>query len=126
MDLDYKGGDITVNKRMSNRWALMAGASWGRVTSRTRGGLRSDPHILNYFDQETLADADRPWSYRLSGVLPAALRRDGERDVAVSGRCAGGDDGRRDQPDHLAAAGQHDAARAPYGNTRLGRWRAST
>ena len=67
MDLDYHGGDITLNKRLSNRWALLAGASWGRVTSPTRGGLRSDPHVLHYFDEETLAETDRPWSYRLSG-----------------------------------------------------------
>ena len=111
MNLDYHGGDITLNKRLSNRWALLAGASWGRVTSPTRGGLRSNPHILDYFDEETLADTDRPWSYRLSGLLPAALGRDGERDVAVSGWWAGGDDGRRDQPDHHAAAGQSDAPR---------------
>ncbi len=74
LDIDYHGGDVTVNKRMSNRWALMAGASWGKVTSRTRGGLRSDPHILNYFDNETLADADRPWSYRLSGAYELPYR----------------------------------------------------
>lgn len=67
-DLDYRGGDITLNKRMSHRWSLMAGGSWGRVTQRTRGGLRSDPHILNYFDNRSLATADTPWSYRLSGV----------------------------------------------------------
>ena len=38
----------------------------GRVASPTRGGVRSDPHILYYFDEETLADTDPPWSYRLS------------------------------------------------------------
>jgi hypothetical protein len=74
LDTNYKGGDVTVNKRLSNRWALMAGATWGRVTSRTRGGLRSDPHILNYFDNETLATADRPWSYRLSGAYDLPYR----------------------------------------------------
>jgi hypothetical protein len=68
LDTDYRGGDITVNKRMSKRWSMMAGATWGKVTQRTRGGLRSDPHIINYFDTETLATADRPWSYRLTGV----------------------------------------------------------
>lgn len=67
MDLNYRGGDITLNKRMSNRWSLMAGASWGKTTQPTRGGLRSDPHILNYFDGEQYAINHRPWSYRLSG-----------------------------------------------------------
>src|SRR5262245_43635248 len=73
-DTNYHGGEITVNKRMSNKWALMSGASWGRVTSRTRGGLRSDPHILNYYDAETLAAADRPWSYRVSGAYELPYR----------------------------------------------------
>lgn len=79
LNTDYKGGDITVNKRLSNRWSMMAGASWGTVTQRTRGGLRSDPHIVNYFDGETLASADRPWSYRLSGVyeLPYGVSASG-------------------------------------------------
>lgn len=67
MNLDYKGGDLTLNKRMSNRWSLMAGASWGKVTQQTRGGLRSNPNITNYFDGVQLAETHRPWSYRLSG-----------------------------------------------------------
>jgi hypothetical protein len=67
MDLNYRGGDITLNKRMSNKWSLMAGASWGKTTQRTRGGLRSDPNIINYFDGEQYALTHRPWSYRLSG-----------------------------------------------------------
>src|SRR5688500_2384794 len=53
---------------MSNRWSMMGGASWDVVRARTRGGNRNDPHVLNYFDQDVLAGADRPWSYRLSGV----------------------------------------------------------
>jgi hypothetical protein len=78
-DTNYRGGDITLNKRMSNKWSLMAGASFGEVTSRTRGGVRSDPHVVNYFDGETLATADRPWSYRLSGVyeLPYGVSASG-------------------------------------------------
>jgi hypothetical protein len=47
---------------------LTGGASWGKVTQNTGGGNRNDPHILNYFDNDVLATADRPWSYRLSGV----------------------------------------------------------
>jgi hypothetical protein len=79
MDTDYRGGDVTMTKRMSNRWSLIAGGSWGRVTQRTRGGLRSDPHILNYFDGRSLATADRPWSYRLSGTyeLPYGISTSG-------------------------------------------------
>jgi hypothetical protein len=78
-DTDYRGGDVTLNKRLSNRWSVMAGGTWGKVTQRTRGGVRSDPHIVNYFDTETLAVADRPWSYRLSGVyeLPYGISASG-------------------------------------------------
>jgi hypothetical protein len=73
-DTDYRGGDVTVNKRMSNGWSLLAGASWGKVTSRTRGGLHSDPHIVNCYDNEPLATTDRPWSYRLSGAFELPYR----------------------------------------------------
>jgi outer membrane receptor protein involved in Fe transport len=78
-DTDYHGGDITLNKRMSNRWSLMGGASWGIVKAETRGGVRSNPHIINYFDNQPLAGADRPWSYRLSGVyeLPYGISASG-------------------------------------------------
>ena len=67
-DTDYHGADITINKRMSDRWSLMGGASWGIVRAKTRGGNRNDPHILNYYDSDVLAGADRPWSYRMTGV----------------------------------------------------------
>jgi hypothetical protein len=78
-DTDYHGGDITVNKRMSDRWSLMGGASWGVVKAQTRGGLRSNPHIINYFDEDVLATGDRPWSYRMSGVyeLPYGISASG-------------------------------------------------
>jgi hypothetical protein len=79
MDLNYKGGDVTVNKRLSNRWSLMAGGSWGKTTQRTRGGLRSDPNIINNFDGEQYALVHRPWSYRLSGgyELPYRIAANG-------------------------------------------------
>jgi len=73
-NLNYSGGDVSINKRMSNKWALLAGASWGKTTTPTRGGVRSDPHILNYYDTETLATTDRPWSYRLSGSYELPYR----------------------------------------------------
>jgi hypothetical protein len=78
-DTDYNGGDITLNKRMSNRWSLMGGATFGKVTAVTRGGNRNDPHILNYYDSNVLASGDRPWSYRLSGVydLPLGIQSSG-------------------------------------------------
>jgi hypothetical protein len=79
LDTNYHGGDITINKRLSNRWSLMGGGSWGKVTAKTRGGNRNDPHIINYFDQDVLAGADRPWSYRMSGIyeLPYGVSASG-------------------------------------------------
>lgn len=79
-DTDYHGADITLNKRMSNRWSMMGGASWGHVKAKTRGGNRNDPHILNYFDSDVQASInDRPWSYRMSGIyeLPYAVSMSG-------------------------------------------------
>lgn len=78
-DLNYNGGDITINKRMSNRWSLMAGASFGKTTTKTRGGNRNDPHIVNYFDSNPISTNDRPWSYRLSGTyeLPWTIQMSG-------------------------------------------------
>ena len=109
LDTDYRGGDITVNKRMGNRWSLMGGATWGKVTQRTRGGLRSDPHIVNYFDNETLATADRPWSYRLSGVYQLPY------DVSASGTWqyqAGG-------PEDTTIVVTNQTISLPQGNTTL-------
>ncbi len=108
-DTNYHGGDVTVNKRMSHRWALMAGASWGKVTSRTRGGLRSDPHVINYFDNEPLAGADRPWSYRLSGAYELPYR------VMASGTWqyqAGG-------PEETTVVVTNQTISLPQGNTTL-------
>ncbi|HUP38856.1 MAG TPA: TonB-dependent receptor [Vicinamibacterales bacterium] len=80
LDTNYHGGDITVNKRLSNRWSLMGGGSWGKVTAKTRGGNRNDPHIVNYFDSNVLGSVnDRPWSYRMSGIyeLPYGVSASG-------------------------------------------------
>lgn len=79
-DTDYHGADITLNKRMSNRWSMMGGASWGQVKAKTRGGNRNDPHVLSYFDSDVQASInDRPWSYRMSGIyeLPYAVSMSG-------------------------------------------------
>ncbi len=68
MDTDYNGGDITLRRRMNNRWALQGGATFGRVTAATRGGNRNDPNITSAFDSDVITDGNRPWSYRMSGV----------------------------------------------------------
>jgi hypothetical protein len=74
-DTNYHGGDITLRKRMSDRWSMQGGASFGKVTAATRGGNRNDPNITSAFDSNVITEGDRPWSYRLSGVyeLPYQL-----------------------------------------------------
>jgi hypothetical protein len=67
-DTDYKGVDVSMSKRMSHRWSLLGGSTFGRSRAATRMGNRNDPNILALFDSHPLTAADRPWSYRLSGV----------------------------------------------------------
>jgi hypothetical protein len=69
LDTDYKGVDLTLSKRMSHRWSLLAGATFSRFTGTRAGGNRNDPNVaLNPFDADRVQGNDRPWSYRLSGV----------------------------------------------------------
>lgn len=69
LDTDYDGLDLTLNKRMSDRWSLLSGATFSRYRARTRGGNRNDPNIsLNPFYADPVLGNDRPWSYRVSGV----------------------------------------------------------
>jgi len=68
LDLTYHGLDITVNKRMSDRWALTGGGSFGHARVKSRGGNRSDPNIINSPFDEGVPFGDRPWSLRMSGV----------------------------------------------------------
>ena len=49
-DTKYDGVDITVNKRMSNRWMLMAGLSVGKNTGRQdQNADLNDPNIQNEY-----------------------------------------------------------------------------
>jgi hypothetical protein len=69
LDTDYNGVDLTLSKRMSNRWSLLAGATFSQYLGTTAGGNRNDPNIvLNPYDADRTLGNDRPWSYRVSGV----------------------------------------------------------
>jgi hypothetical protein len=68
LDLTYHGVDVTASKRMSNRWSLTAGGSFGRARVKSRGGNRSDPNVLESPFDTGVPFGDRPWSYRASGV----------------------------------------------------------
>ncbi len=66
LDSNYNGGDVTVQKRMSNGWSLMAGASYGRSIGDVLGGDLNNPNGLEY--RRGLLGNDVPWSYRVSGI----------------------------------------------------------
>ncbi len=63
---NYNGVDVTVNRRMSSGWSLMAGASFGRSIGDVLGGDLNNPNSNEF--RRGLARQRRPWSYRLSGV----------------------------------------------------------
>jgi hypothetical protein len=64
-DVDYNGSDITLTKRMSNKWAFAGGASFGKTTGDALGGDLNNPNSANY--RYGIIGNDVPWSYRLSG-----------------------------------------------------------
>ncbi|MEQ1908367.1 MAG: carboxypeptidase regulatory-like domain-containing protein [Vicinamibacterales bacterium] len=70
LDTDYNGADITFNKRMSNRWSLTGGASFGKTSgdiypATLAGGDLNNP---NFAFRNGLVGNDVPYSYRASGV----------------------------------------------------------
>ena len=73
LDSNYNGGDITINKRMSDGWSLMAGASFGESIGEVVGGDLNNPNSKEF--RRGLLGNDVPWSYRLSGVydLPRGI-----------------------------------------------------
>ena len=80
LDTDYNGVDLTLSKRMSNRWSLLAGATFSTYEGTTAGGNRNDPNIVyNPYDANRTLANDRPWSYRVSGAHQLPY------DVSVSG-----------------------------------------
>jgi hypothetical protein len=74
---DYHGGDITINKRLSNKWALNGGASFGKTLGDTLAQDLNNPNSAEF--RRGLLGNDSPWSYRMSGVYQMP------RDVFVSG-----------------------------------------
>lgn len=68
MNVDYRGLDLTFNRRLANRWSMMAGATWGLATTKGQPGNRNDPNITSYYDSDVKVDGNRPWSYRFSGL----------------------------------------------------------
>jgi hypothetical protein len=69
LNQEYRGLDLTLNKRMSNRWSFTGGASFSRTVNHNGGGDQNNP-TNRAFDGGVTAGS-RPWSYRLSGVYQA-------------------------------------------------------
>jgi hypothetical protein len=69
LDTTFHGEDITVNKRMSNRWSMTGGASFGHTVGDIYATLTTvDLNNPNNTFRRGVLTYDVPWSYRLSGV----------------------------------------------------------
>jgi hypothetical protein len=66
LNSDFNGADLTVNKRLSHRWSVTGGASFGKTKGDTAG--TSDLNNPNFTFRHGLVGNDVPWSYRASGV----------------------------------------------------------
>jgi hypothetical protein len=74
---DYKGADITINRRMSNKWSVNGGASFGKTLGDILSQDLNNPNSAEF--RRGLLGNDSPWSYRASGVYQLP------QDVFVSG-----------------------------------------
>jgi hypothetical protein len=72
LDSNYNGADVTINKRMSDGWSLMAGGSFGKSIGEVVGGDLNNPNSKEF--RRGLLGNDVPWSYRLSGVYDLPYR----------------------------------------------------
>jgi hypothetical protein len=72
LDSDYNGADLTVNKRMTNRWSMTGGASFGKTMGDTLGGDFNNPNSAEF--RRGIIGNDVPYSYRMSGVYELPYR----------------------------------------------------
>jgi hypothetical protein len=85
LDTDYKGIELTANKRFSGRWQMVAGLSIGRNEGGlTQGTDLNDPNVTLY--ERGVVGLDSTVGFRLSGsyLLPGELSLAGSL-VANSG-----------------------------------------
>ena len=71
-DTTYNGGDVTLNKRMSNHWSFTGGISVGKTVGDTQAP--NDLNNPNNTFREGLVGIDTPFSLRLSGVYELPYR----------------------------------------------------
>jgi hypothetical protein len=77
MDSTYNGGDITVNKRLSNRWMMTGGVSIGKNVGYTGSADLNNPNSQDF--SRGIQGDDVPLSFRMSGLyeLPYGLSLSG-------------------------------------------------
>ena len=77
MDSTYNGGDITVNKRLSNNWMMTGGLSVGKNVGYVGVADLNNPNSKQY--SRGIQGDDVPKSFRMSGLyeLPWALSLSG-------------------------------------------------
>jgi hypothetical protein len=76
-DSDFNGADITITRRMSNKWSLNGGASFGKSLGDILAQDLNNPNSVQF--RRGLLGTDSRWSYRASGVYQMP------QDVFVSG-----------------------------------------
>ena len=77
LNTDFNGADFTVNKRLSNGWAMSGGASFGKSTGDiypTTNVGTADLNNPNFQYRHGLFGNDVPWSYRASGLYEAPYK----------------------------------------------------
>ena len=97
----------------------MGGASWGKVTAadaRRQPQRSAHPQLLR---RGRAGRRRSPVVVPAVGHLRAAVRRLGERHLAVPGRRAGRDDRRRDQPTITLPQGNQTLRVREFGDARL-------
>jgi hypothetical protein len=65
-DSDFNGADITITRRMSNKWSLNGGASFGKSLGDILAQDLNNPNSAQF--RRGLLGNDSRWSYRASGV----------------------------------------------------------
>ena len=91
MDSTYNGGDITVNKRLSNRWMLTGGVSVGKNVGYVGAADLNNPNSKEF--SRGVQGNDVPFSFSMSGLyeLPYGISLSGS--YQHQQRLSGVDDG---------------------------------
>ena len=90
MDSTYNGGDITLNKRLSNRWMMTGGVSIGKNVGYVGVADLNNPNSKEF--SRGIQGDDVPVSFRMSGLYELPVRHFAQRVVSVPERIPGADD----------------------------------